>query len=263
MTILYENNDLYYLKLRNLDFMNAVEWFQANMFMMNQEKTKEIIFSNKKDNIVANNDPVKFLGIWIQSNMTWSEHVDYVKSRLSRVTFLLRNLINYVTPHYIRCAYFSFFQSIIRYGLIFWGNCSRITEILVLQKKVIRILSKANWLEHCKPLYIKLRILTVTNLYIFDVLMYTLNNFNEYSLISDIHAYNTRNNQNIQIPNVRLKKTQISYKVLGMKIYNKLPKKYYMLPEDVFKERFYKWLLNHPFYSVDEFLTIPISNIIM
>ena len=49
--------------------------------------------------------------------------------------------------------------------------------------------------------------------------MYTLNNLNAYTLVTSMHEYNTRGNDNIFILNVRLKKkTQINQKVIGMKI---------------------------------------------
>ena len=47
-------------------------------------------------------------------------------------------------------------------------------------------LANANFLEHCKPLFIKLEVLTVINLFIYDVLLYTLNNMNNYNLVSTL-----------------------------------------------------------------------------
>ncbi|PSN55673.1 hypothetical protein C0J52_03183 [Blattella germanica] len=150
-------------------------------------------------------DSLKFLGIRLDDNLTWSSHTEDVSSRLSRVIFLLRNLKNFITPVYARSAYFSFFQSVFRYGLISWGNSGRIREILILQKK------------H-KPLFIKLEVLTVINLFIYDVLLYTLNNMNNYNLVSTIHNHNTRNNKNIQVPYTRLSRTVNSHMITGVKI---------------------------------------------
>mgnify|MGYP007063902169 CR=1 FL=1 len=52
------------------------------------------------------------------------------------------------------------------------------------------------------------------------------------------------------------KKKTNKLKVVGMKIYNKLPKYYYILAENIFKNRFYHWLLLNPFYSIEEFFSI-------
>lgn len=114
----------------------AADWFRANAYLLNEQKTQHLVFCNNYNFKMKNNfDSVKFLGIRLDDNLTWSSHIEDVSSRLSRVIFLLRNLNNFITPVYARSAYFSFFQSVFRYGLIFWGNCSRIREILILQKK--------------------------------------------------------------------------------------------------------------------------------
>ena len=80
-----------------------------------------------------------------------------------------------------------------------------------------------------------------------------MNNLNDYALVTFMHKYNTRGNDNIFIPNIRLKKTQVSYKLIEIKIYNKLPKHYYGLLENIFKNRIYHWLLLNPYYSTEEF----------
>lgn len=264
-TFLCQSNDLHLLNtLSDSVSASASEWFTANAFLLNENKTQHLVFSNK-NNFINNNgsDSVKFLGMMLDCRLTWSKHVEFLSIRLSRVIYLLKNLTKLITPSYARCAYFSFFQSVYRYGLIFWGNCSKVKEILILQKKAIRILSKANRLDHCKPLFVNLEILTVINLYIFDVFIYTLNHIENYSLVSSSHAYSTRNNRNIIIPNVRLHKTDESYKIIGLKIYNKIPKHYYDLPMNVFKNRFYQWLLRNPFYRIEEFLNKPETQILL
>lgn len=263
-TFLCKHEDLNLLnEFSNLTCMAASEWFNANAFLLNEQKTKHMIFSNKKGCKDLNfMEPVRFLGVVLDCNLTWTKHVDHISSKLSRVLFLLRNLNNFITPSYARCAYFSFFQSVFRYGLIFGGNCSRASDILILQKKAIRILSHAGFLDHCRPLFIKLEILTVINLYIFDVLVYTLNRLDNYNLVSSTHGHKTRHNDNIMIPYFRLNSTHNSYKVIGMKIYNKIPKRYYDLPVERLKHRFYLWLLCNPFYSLDEFFNKPDSDIL-
>lgn len=49
-----------------------------------------------------------------------------------------------------------FFQSVIRYGLILWGNGTTIEDILFLEKKAVIILAKAHLLQHCRPLFLQL-----------------------------------------------------------------------------------------------------------
>ncbi len=176
----------------------ASDWFKTNGFLLNEDKTQNIIFTLRSTdaNTTLNNcsNEVKFLGMFLDKSLTWGSHIDYISPKLSRVIFLIQRLTNCIETGYIRTAYFSYFQSIFRYGLIFYGNCSRITEILILQKKVIRIISGAGFIDHCKPLFIQLKIQTIINLYVYDLILYT---FNNPSIIKHpTHTHNTRSNTN-------------------------------------------------------------------
>ncbi len=190
---------------------------------MNKEKTQKIIFSLRLCDINTSEDyvdSVKFLGIHIDKALSWGVHVDYITSKLSRVIFLIKQLTECISPNYIKTAYFAYFQSVFRYCLVFYGNCSRIGEILILQKKVVRIMSRAPLLEHCKPLYIKLQIQTVINIYIFDLVVYILKN--PQLIKHKPHEYNTRKKYDASIELFRLSKTLNSHIVVSVKIYNKL-----------------------------------------
>jgi ribonuclease P/MRP protein subunit RPP40 len=238
----------------------ASDWFKTNGFLLSEDKTKHIIFTLKPidNNLSLKNydNQVKFLGLHIDKNLTWGSHVDYISSRLSRVIFLIKKLTNCVEQNYVRTAYFSFFQSIFRYGLIFYGNCSRIDEILILQKKILRIMSGASFMDHCKPFFIKLKIQTIINLYIFDLVIYSLKN---PTIIKNIaHNYNTRTRKggHTKIDFYRLNKTCNSHIVVSLKVYNKLSQLINNFERNVFCSKFYDWLLANPFYSIDEFFNI-------
>jgi len=41
----------------------------------------------------------------------------------------------------LRMMYFAYFLSVIKYGIILWGNSTNICHIFTLQKRIIRIVS--------------------------------------------------------------------------------------------------------------------------
>jgi hypothetical protein len=49
----------------------------------------------------------------------------------------------------------SLLQSHISYGLILWGHSPSVKNILLIQKKIIRTFCRANYLDHCRPLFIQ------------------------------------------------------------------------------------------------------------
>jgi len=259
-TVMSTNNNLQTLKTMASESMKvAHEWFAANSFLLNNDKTQTVIFSLKKLEQIAESETtssVKFLGVTLDQTLSWSEHIDQLCVRLSRLIFLFRRLSPIIPLDYQRTAYFALFQSALSYGLIFWGNSPHMSKILVLQKKVMRIMAKSNPREHCRPIFISFKIMTVINLYIFYILLFSYKNIDSCLLRADIHNLNTRNKSKINIPYVRLEKTKLSYRILGLKCLNKLPEAMLGLPIGAFKARLSNWLVKNPFYSIKEFLDL-------
>ena len=247
------------MELNEITLKDAAMWFEKHGFLMNDDKTQNIIFTLKQ--IPENSinfevkSFVKLLGIYIDDSLTWGAHRDFLSAKLSKIIYLFRKLTCCIDDKYLRTAYFGYFQSVIRYGLILWGNCSRVNEILLLQKKVIRIINKSGYLDHCKPIFIKLQVQTVINLYIFDLAVYVLNN-EKLMNSTHKHNYNTRNKENILIEQYRLSKSLNSHTVIAPKIFNKLQHLIIKYPAKNFKTKLYDWLLLNPFYSIKEFFCI-------
>ena len=86
--------------------------------------------------------------------------------------------------------------------------------------------------------------------------MYFKKNEHVYILRSDIHSYNTRNNNKHQIPYTRLNKYKHSYMVNAVTIFNKLPSDVRQLNINYFKDRIVPWLKKNPFYSLDEYINM-------
>jgi hypothetical protein len=63
-------------------------------------------------------------------------------------------------------AYFAYFKSVVRYGIIFWGTAAMSYKVFKLQKRVIRIRSEAEPRASCRGLFWRLEILPVPCQYI-------------------------------------------------------------------------------------------------
>lgn len=216
-------------------------------------KTEQLNFNLRRGLPINNPESVKFLGIHMDSKLTWEPHIKYISSKLSRVIYLLKSLSGLVPIKYLRTAYFSFFHSIMSYGLILWGNASHINDVLLLQKKALRIITNSSYLEHCRPLFINQKIPTVINLYIYYVLIYTHKNLACLQLRSDVHSINTRYRNRIDIQHQRLTKSLNSFEISGQKLFNKLPFRLRCEPQRVFNQKIYSWLVLNPFYKLSEF----------
>uniref|UniRef100_A0A1B6MGA2 Reverse transcriptase domain-containing protein n=1 Tax=Graphocephala atropunctata TaxID=36148 RepID=A0A1B6MGA2_9HEMI len=96
-------------------------WFNSNGLLQNNSKTQNILFTLSSQQLPSNKlslqPDVKLLGITLDSKLSWVSHVNSVCSRLSRVIFLLNHLKKCVNKSHLKMAYFSFFHSIIIYGI--------------------------------------------------------------------------------------------------------------------------------------------------
>ena len=110
-------------------------WFKANQLVLNLTKTNIIKFSpsnffqpqlilDHNNTIISEVPSTKFLGVQIDNHLNWKCHIDQILPKLSTVSFVNRQLSYILDLETLRIAYFSYFHSIIRYGIIFWGNAT-------------------------------------------------------------------------------------------------------------------------------------------
>lgn len=96
-------------------------------------------------------------------------------------------------------------------------------KLFVLQKRAVRIICGVSCRMHCRPLFKKLKILTLTSMFILDCLIYVKKNIDKYTICSTIHNYLTRNRSNIYVHKCNYKKTQNCFEPISLNLYNSLP----------------------------------------
>ena len=128
------------------------------------------------------------------------------------------------SPEILRMVYFSYFHSIMSYGIIFWGNSYSSINIFRVQKRIIRIMTKSNKRDTCRPLFKKLGILPLPSqyiyIYIYSLLLFVVTNKNLFSLNSQIHSIYTCHRDNLHLPQKGLTLVQNGVTYSGCKIYN-------------------------------------------
>ena len=79
---------------------------------------------NYKTNRINNVYYTKFLGLTLDSTLSWKPHIDQLISKLNSACYVIRSLKSVISLENLRIIYFSSVHSIISYGIIFWGNCT-------------------------------------------------------------------------------------------------------------------------------------------
>jgi hypothetical protein len=84
---------------------------------------------------------------------------------------MLKCCYRFLPKSCLLALYYSFVYPYLSAGIEFWGCCSKVlfNELLVLQKKCIRIISGAGFLDHCAPLAKQCDILMLNDLYDYSV----------------------------------------------------------------------------------------------
>jgi hypothetical protein len=142
---------------------------------------------------------------------------------LSTAGFVIRQLFYVLNLETLRMAYFAYFHSIFRYGIIFWGNATNSYKVFKLQKRVIRIMSVTEPRVPCRGLFRRLEILPVPCQYILSLMLFIIDNPNNFQTVSEVHGLHTRSKNQLVITNTNLTSVQKGITYSGIKIYYSLP----------------------------------------
>lgn len=263
-------------KLQNFDFaISAIEilndvktWFASHKLLMNEAKTNIVYFSNSVNDknttiqiemeqcTLKSTDHTKFLGLYLDKELNWSVHLSKLCSKLSSSLFALRTVKNKLEASSLIQVYYAIFESHIRYGIIFWGNSSKmnVNKILLIQKKAVRVLAGLQYKESCKEHFVSLQIMTVISLYIYEILLFVKNNLSLLKQDEISHVYETRGKHTFVRPQKH--KTKIFEKSVtynGIKLYNSLPNSLKELNLPLFKQKIKLFFKNNPLYTMDDF----------
>uniref|UniRef100_A0A1B6GH17 Reverse transcriptase domain-containing protein n=2 Tax=Cuerna arida TaxID=1464854 RepID=A0A1B6GH17_9HEMI len=261
--LLIPNKDSVSLEINSLIALNMTKQYcQHNDLVLNESKTQQLIWKGRRTNDyyglpeITQDNEAKYLGVTIDDNLSWNSHIDDLCSKLNSSIYALKRIKSSCDNDTAKTAYFSLFESHLRYGLLAWGNSSARNRdrILVLQKKAIRILAGLTPLDSCRPAFGQLGILTIVSLYICEATCFTIAQKPDH--LGDNHSYNTRNANDYALPAHHLTLFEKKPTYMGRKLFNQLPDDLKRCREDKnFKTSLKTWLLQKSFYTSEELLT--------
>jgi hypothetical protein len=112
----------------------------------------------------------------LDKQITWRTHLHFLLNKLSKACFVLRWLRYVLDIDALKLVYFAYFQSVVKYGIVFWGNSYNLNKVFLLQKRILRVMLGLSYRSSCEFWCKKLDILTVPCLYIFSLAMFVINN---------------------------------------------------------------------------------------
>ena len=171
----------------NTELLKIESWLVANRLTLNVSKTHYMIFHRSRiktvdhdlilnGNVVKRVTSTKFLGIIVDDQLKWKQHINYIKNKISKSIGIIYKARNYVNRHTLRNLYYTFVYPYLIYCVEVWGNtCDSYLEPLILkQKQCIRTITFSQFKAHTEPLFQELNILSFHKLVIhrISLLMY-------------------------------------------------------------------------------------------
>ena len=251
------------------NIIHADRWFKSNSLSLNTDKTHLLQFYTKNDPIkdlqirhenkqITTVNTIKFLGLIIDSTLSWKQHIESIIPKLNKACFAIRLVKPYMTLETLRMIYFSYFHSVLMYGIIFWGNSAHSQHIFKIQKRMIRVITGLGVKDSCRGAFKELGILPLYSQYLYSLLIFVAKNRDLFKVNSDIHSISTRHKSDLHLPSAQLKVFQRGVSFAGIKAYNHLPTNIKELSHDVkcFKPALKTFFQINSFYSLEEYFSI-------
>ena len=172
------------------------------------------------------------MGLHIDENLSWNYHVNHVSRVLSKFTGILYKVSKCLNVQSILLVYNSLIYPNLLYCSSLWGFTNKIhlNKIKTAQKKIIRIISGANRLDHTAPIFEELRLLKLEycSIYMCLLLVYKVREFSDsygWFQVHENEMYNTRSSSmmNLVVPLVRTTHSRQSINFTGPTNWNSLP----------------------------------------
>ena len=225
---------------------------------MTYQPTIKLFDNNSKKYIpLESKDYIKYLGILIDYNLSWKQHINYIALKISKTVGIIAKLQHYVPFHTLMNIYKSLIQPYLSYGVVAWGYAAKkyTDKLLKLQKRVLRLIYFKDYRVHSIPLFISSNTLPISTCYTLENPQTCYMTFlNEVAPIAlqelftktcEIHRYNTRAaaNKNFYINSSRLEIQKRSFSRFGSFIWNSISPSFRAQRKHIFKTKLNKTLM--------------------
>ena len=151
-TLCYADRNLDVLKCC-VDLKIILDWFRANSLTLNVQKMNYLLFTPDKrkhavylnvDNVIIKpSNKTKFLGVIVDDNLEWTQHVKNVLTKMKCNCNLMRLGKNLLSKHGLKTVYYAHVYSHLSYCISIWGsmiNASQLAKLKSQQYKCMRLI---------------------------------------------------------------------------------------------------------------------------
>ena len=164
---------------------------------------------------------------------SWKPHIANAARKISKSIGVIYKASFYLPTSSLPTLYYSLVYPYLVYCASVWGSTysSNLKRILLLQKKVVGIISGSAFDAHTEPIFKQLKILKLFDIFRFQVgkimflfkkgrLLIAFNNL--FMIRSQLHSYNTRNSRSFCTFSCRTNIKQFAIRIQGPLLFNSL-----------------------------------------
>ena len=171
--ILFADDTTIYITHKNLRYMEWCvqedlnkldDWFKANKLTLNALKSNCMLFDRKcksstkvslkiNDVTLPKVQSTKFLGVWIDEKLDWTEHTNKLILKLKKNMNLLRVSKCFLTVDVKCIVYYAHIYSHLKYSIAIWGHMAskqQLTKLKKIQNEGLRLLTNTKHTDHSK-----------------------------------------------------------------------------------------------------------------
>ena len=190
----------------------------------------------------------KFLGIHYDEQLNFKHHINILSSKLSKLAGMFHSLHSYLPTSILKLIYNAHVNSLLYYNTPIWCCNYKYTikPIHMLQKRMVRNITKSDFLANSKPLFKRTNILTIYDLNkLYMGLQFYKHPEKYIAPLRPGHELNTRNAAILRPPQHGLTLVRNSFLVQGPFNYNSIPLEIKVLKTVTsFKKQLKKHLIN-------------------
>ena len=160
------------------DLDKICDWFNYNKMSLNTSKCETMSFGNNYQNTLTvqneampRNTCCKYLGVLIDSKLTFRDHLIYVVKKLNKFCGLIYRVRDIYPIKCLLLFYNAYAKSVICYGLLVYGRAAKtnLTKIEMAQRRIIRAILFKKKFDSLQNILHQTTLNTVFELFIQDV----------------------------------------------------------------------------------------------
>jgi len=182
----------------NLSLDSVQNWYDNNFLKLNLKKSNYILFNLRPNSITLNNlvicshslnfknkivscncqhiqrvNHIKYLGLIFDDKLKWNYHINKLVNTIRKLFYNFKSLKYVLDFKHLRIMYISIVQSLVYYGLPFWGGTYKdyLTPLITTINSLIKLIISKPFLYPTKQLYIDFNVQPISILYYKSLLL--------------------------------------------------------------------------------------------